>query len=267
MFDESLPEAWAKRYGHEGPEGNSLVSTLLSHRSVRRYAEEAIDDDTISVLIAAAQSAATSSNLQCWSVISVQEPERRNAITEAAGNQKQVLNAPLFLVFLADIHRIREYAKVHGIDPDGVDTVEMFTVGVVDATLAAERLVCAAESLGYGICYIGGIRNHPHRVKELLNLPENTFAVFGLCVGRPAESARADIKPRLRQDQVWFRETYSESLDSQEYDERMNEFFSAQGMENSVPWSAKSGQRACIQGLSGRETLLEFLQQQGFLKR
>ena len=221
----------------------------------------------VSVLVAAAQSAATSSNLQSWSVIQIDDPERRQAIAAACSNQKQILTAPLFLVFLADLHRIRQFALKHGIEPDGLDTAEMYTVGVVDASLAAERLVCAAEAMGYGICYIGAMRNHPDQVKEILRLPENTFAVFGLCVGRPSENAHADIKPRLGQDQVWFKETYPTRLDSAEYDARMQAFFAEQGMDSTSPWSEKSGHRVLITGLSGREALLQHLQGQGLLER
>jgi nitroreductase len=267
MFKESTSESWNQRYGVGSPDLPEQLSSFLAHRSVRRYTDEAVSDEVLSGLIAAAQSAATSSNLQSWSVISIHDSDRRMAIAEACENQKQVITAPVFLVFLADLNRIGEFARSKGVDPDGLDTIEMYTVAVVDASLAAERLVCAAESLGYGICYIGALRNHPEKVKDLLNLPAMTFGVFGLCIGVPAENARAEIKPKLGQDEMWFRETYPDTVDSSEYDTRMVEYFSNQGMANDETWSAKSGKRVQTSGLSGREKLMEFLHQQGFLNR
>jgi nitroreductase len=267
MFNESIPESWIQRYGSNGPDLPSELAPFLSHRSVRRYTEEPISEEILSGLIGAAQSAATSSNLQSWSVISVNDPLKRLAISELSGGQKQVLTAPVFLVFLADLNRMDQFAVSSGIDPDGLDTAEMYTVAVVDAALAAERLVCASEALGYGICYIGAIRNDSAAIKDLLKLPDRVFGVFGLCVGRPAENARAEIKPKLGQEQIWFRDAYPTEISSQEYDDRMSEFFAKSGMANDQPWSAKSGQRVQIEGLSGREALLEFLQQQNLLKR
>ena len=267
MFTENLSESWHQRFGSDAPEIPEILTPFLAHRSVRRYTTEPISEPILSGLIGAAQSAATSSNLQSWSVISVDDPIKRQAIAEACDNQKQVVSAPVFLVFLADLNRIFRFGTDAGIEPDGLDTAEMYTVAVIDAALAAERLVCAAEALGYGICYIGALRNHPETIKDLLNLPEKTFGVFGLCVGRPSENANAQIKPKLTQDQVWFREEYPTVLDRHEYDARMNEFFEQSGMANDATWSAKSGRRVMISGLSGREALLEFLQKHGLLKR
>ena len=47
---------------------NDTMALLLSHRSVRGYRPDALPAGTLESLIAAAQSAATSSNLQTWSV-------------------------------------------------------------------------------------------------------------------------------------------------------------------------------------------------------
>ncbi|MEI8281448.1 MAG: nitroreductase family protein, partial [Armatimonadota bacterium] len=260
-------ESWRQRFGTAAPNIPGELSPFLNHRSVRRYTEEPISEEILSGLIAAAQSAATSSNLQSWSVISVNDSAKRQALSEACDHQRQVVSAPVFLVFLADLNRVEKYAQASGIETEGLDTAEMYTVAVIDAALAAERLVCAAEALEYGICYIGALRNEPNRVKELLNLPDKTFGVFGLCIGRPSETVRGSIKPKLRQDQVWFREEYPDVLDSSEYDRRMDEFFAKQGMANQETWSAKSGKRVQDSGLSGREKLLDFLRAQGLLKR
>lgn len=264
MFEESFSESWFKRFGTEAPIEIDELGGLLAHRSVRRFTEDDIPLGIVQGLVAAAQSAATSSNLQTWSVISVRDSENRKAIAEACGSQKQILTAPWFFAFVADLHRLTKYADQV---PSGIDTLEMYTVAVIDAALAAERMVCAAEALGFGICYIGALRNQPDRVKEILNLPEHTAPAFGLCIGQPAETAAAEIKPRLGSDQVWFQETYSPDLDAAEYNQRAAEFFAGQGMPMDAAWSQKCADRTQDSGLSGREKLLEFLQKQGLARR
>ena len=141
MFEESFSESWFKRFGTEAPIEIDELGGLLAHRSVRRFTEDDIPLGIVQGLVAAAQSAATSSNLQTWSVISVRDPENRKAIAEACGSQKQILTAPWFFAFVADLHRLTRYADQV---PSGIDTLEMYTVAVIDAALAAERMVCAA---------------------------------------------------------------------------------------------------------------------------
>lgn len=266
MFDEPLDEAWRRRYGHEPGPAEASVAPFLRHRSVREYADREVSEETVSALVAAAQSAATSSNLQLWSVVSVQEPERREAIARLCADQKQVHTAPWFFAFLVDHHRLRQAALAVGQQPTGLDYTEFFVMGVVDAALAAERMVCAAETLGLGICYIGALRNNPEAVRDLLELPEGTFGVFGLCIGWPAVGTKAAIKPRLRQEDVWFRETYGEA-DPSEYDQRMRGFYEEQRMQADITWRMRSGRRVDDFHLTGREALKPWLDHQGFNRR
>jgi nitroreductase len=266
MFDESPAVAWRLRYGSEAGELPDL-ERFLSHRSVRNFSAEPIPEATVVGLVAAAQSAATSSNLQLWSIVSVQDEDRRDKLADLCGNQEHVRSCGWFFAFLADIHRIRTAANAVGEAAEGLDYTEFFTMAVIDAALAAERMVCAAEALGLGICYIGGLRNDPQGVKELLDLPEGVFGVFGLCFGWPTEPNTAEIKPRLAQDAVWFKEQYAAKPSVEEYDERMKGFYVSQKMKTEATWSMRSGRRVDSSHLTGREVLKSWLQSQGFLRR
>ena len=208
-------------------------------------------------LVAAAQSASTSSNLQLWSVVSVQDPGRRADITRLCGDQDQVREAPWFLAFLADHHRLRFAAARRGEACEGLGYEEFLLMATVDAALASERLVCAAESLGIGSCYIGGLRNDPEGVRDLLGLPDGVFGLFGLCLGYP--KSEASVKPRLAQRAVWFRERYDPAPDTDEYDARMRSFYEAEGMRGDRTWAARSGGRVDRHHLTGREILKGWL--------
>jgi nitroreductase len=223
-----------------------------------------VSEQMVSELVAAAQSAATSSNLQLWSIISIQNPELREQVALTAGDQHQVRNAPWFFAFVVDLHRIASVTTEVGEGAEWLDYKEYEVMGIVDVALAAERFVCAAEAQGLGICYIGAMRNDPYRIRELLRLPDRTFCPFGLCLGYPAEDSTAEIKPRLHQDAVWHREAYA-SPDVSEYDERMRAFYESQKMKGDVTWSMRSARR--LSKLSGREVLKPFMEEQGFGRR
>ncbi|MBS1704386.1 MAG: NADPH-dependent oxidoreductase [Armatimonadetes bacterium] len=267
MFEESFLQAWELRYGAQPSAEYPELARFLNHRSVRTYSPKPIPESLVAALIGCAQSAATSSNLQLWSVVSVQDPERREKIAELAGDQDQIRNATWFLAFIADHHRIREAAGLVGEDAAGLDYTEFELMACIDAALAAERLVCAAESLGIGICYIGALRNNPDAISGLLGLPEGTFGVFGLCLGYPAEDANAPIKPRFGQSEVWFREIYPSDLSFEDHDRRASAFYDSQKMKGDVNWSMRSGRRVDGNHMTGREVLKEWLAKKGFGRR
>jgi len=261
-FAESFAESWVRRYGSLPSTPVEVLAPFLAHRSVRKYTGEPIPTDVLHALMAAAQSASTSSNLQLWSAVRVTDPDLRKRMAELCGNQRQVETCAEFFAFLADHHRLREAARAQGIEPDALGACEFYTMAVVDAALAAERMVCAAEAVGIGICYIGSLRNDPQGVAEALALPTGTFGLFGLCLGYPQPGP--EVKPRLAPTSVFFENRYGEA-DTAEYDARMAEFYAAQGMNVDEPWSMRSGKRATPPALGGREGQLEWLRAYGFL--
>jgi nitroreductase len=78
-----------------------------------------LPERTLELLIAAAQSASTSSNLQFWSVVAVQETARKSRLAELAGQQQFIRDAPLLLVWLADLSRLDRIAAEYQAQVDG----------------------------------------------------------------------------------------------------------------------------------------------------
>lgn len=267
MFSESFAEAWLARYGCEPSFEIPELAPFLRHRSVREFGPEPIDERTLSALIAAAQSASTSSNLQLWSVVSVDDPQAREAFAELAGNQRQILGAARFLVFCADHHRLRVAGARVGEKCEGLEYAEFALMAFIDAALAAERLVCAAETMGLGTCYIGAVRNDLEAATRLLGAPQGVAPLFGLCLGWPDPGCRAQIKPRLDQSVVWHRERYDPTADVARYNERMRPFYESQGMKGEVTWSMRSARRVDGRHMTGREILKTFFERLGFWVR
>jgi hypothetical protein len=182
-----------------------------------------------------------------------------------------VRESSLFLVWLADLNRATTLARSHGIEPEGLEFLEMFLMASVDTALAAQNAVVAAEAAGLGTVFIGALRNDAAAVAEILGLPERVFALFGLCVGYADPDAPTAVKPRLPQGVVLSTDTYRGVAPRavEAYDRSMTEFYTEQGMV--VPaggWSLHSAQRVRDRAaLNGRDHLVEVLKARGFQLR
>src|SRR6478672_2039194 len=84
---------------------NEVISTILNHRSIRHFEDKPLTDDQIKMIVTCAQAAATSSNIQAYSIIGIKDPERKKILAELAGNQPYVENNGHFFVFCADLYR------------------------------------------------------------------------------------------------------------------------------------------------------------------
>lgn len=275
MPQPQLADLLRQRYGSDAasdtPAWSGTLELLLGHRSVRAYTGALLPTNTLEALVAAAQSAATSSNLQTWSVIAVEDAERKARLAELAGNQAHIRIAPLFLVWLADLSRLARVAAQRNLPAEGLDYTELLLVAVIDAALAAQNAVIAAEALGLGTVYIGALRNRPLDVAAELGLPPRVLPVFGLCVGWPDPAKPAAVKPRLPQAAVLHRERYSAETEPpavEQYNTTMRRFYQEQQMRVEGDWAEHSARRvAGPESMSGRHTLRDTLHQLGFVLR
>jgi nitroreductase len=263
--------ALALRYGigaepAAGP-WNDVIATLLSHRSVRGFRADALPQGTLETLIAAAQSASTSSNLQTWSVVAVTDPAKKAALAELANNQKHIEQCPLFLVWLADVSRNERLGVEEGVTLETLPHFETYLVAAIDATLAAQNATVAAESLGLSMVYIGALRNNPVEVGRLLCLPPGAMGVFGMCVGYPLSTVTNDVKLRLPQCAILHHDTYdcsTESVEREAYDARMAEFSQRHDMTQDTWTKRVVGRMGKISAMSGRDKLVSILNGMGF---
>jgi nitroreductase len=263
---------FAARYGQQdGPPPptipwNTTLEAILTHRSVRRYSARPLPDGLVELLVAAAQSAPSSSNLQAFSIVAIQDKLRTARLAKLAANQKHVEEAPLLLMFVADLARLRHVAVNVDEPANGLDYTESFLVAVTDAAFAAQNCFIALESLGLGACYIGAMRNHPKDVAEELGLPPGAFVVFGMTIGYPDPEVATGVKPRLPQSIVLHRERYEplSTAHLNAYDEALREFRLDQVMSD-VAWSKHAtGRVSGPESLMGRHVLRDVLQDLGF---
>lgn len=251
---------------------NEVIELLMQHRSIRKFKDDPIPDDTLATIIQAAQMASTSSNVQAYSVIAIKDRKTREQLMRLSGNQQYVLESPVFLVWCADLYRLSKASDKHaatGQREQGdsyADTVENLLIATIDTALAAQNAVVAAESLGYGIVYIGGLRNQIQEVAELLELPELVYPLFGMCIGVPDQQPLS--RPRLPLEGVLHTDKYQkENIETaiETYDQIYSEYMSkrSNGKVN-TPWSLQMRTRLAE---PIRLHMKEFLQSKGFMKR
>lgn len=173
----------------------SVEEALLERRSRRCYTRDRISDEDMDFIYKAIRNTPTSYNGEQFSVIDIDDQELKEKLYGLT-NQKQIKTCNHFLVFCADFHKIEIAARAKGIDMgDFAATVDGYTVGVIDASLALMSALVAAESRGLATCPIGYIRTvAPDVVSELLGLPRGVALVCGLAIGIPAEMP--DMKPK-----------------------------------------------------------------------
>lgn len=241
---------------------SSVIDLLKSHRSIRKFTDQPIAPELLEELFRAGQAAATSSFLQGSTIVRVVNKDNRSKLAEMAGNQKYVESAAEFLVFCADLKRAGNYCEAYNKPFEGNYT-EHFIIATVDVALMAQSLVTAAESEGIGICYIGGIRNNPGPVSELLQLPRGVYPVFGLCLGYPDQDP--ECKPRLPLSVIVKQDAYNEEGDQEviaAYDEDIREYYRTRtGGGHGISWTE---QVSTLLSEKSRPHMKEFLAGQGF---
>lgn len=241
-----------------------MIDLLKSHQSIRKYKNEPISDQTFHQMLHAAQHAASSNFIQAYSVIQVKDEEKKRELGKLSRNELQFETAALSLVFCADLNRAAQAVQQEGDEIQG-GTTENFLVATIDTALVAQNFVIAAESKGYGICYIGGVRNNPKQISELFSLSHYVTPLFGMTVGVPDE--KNEVKPRQSVETIIHEDEYdSEKYVHQlkEYDQIMSEYYNRRtSNKKEITWS--QSMRDFLTD-ARRPFLKEFIMSQGFLR-
>ncbi|MDQ7014713.1 MAG: NADPH-dependent oxidoreductase [Planctomycetota bacterium] len=210
---------------------NPTIDLLNAHRSVRAFAAKPVPTDHLRAAIGAGQMASTSSAVQSYCAINITDADTRREIAELSGGQAYVESAPLFLLFCADSRRHRIACEESNTAYN--TRLEAFLVGAIDVALFAQNVAVAFESLGYGICFIGGIRNDLPRLDALLDIPDGVYPLYGMCVGTPAHPQPSPLRPRLPLESVLMHGRYQNDDTMREhlhaYDETYRDYLRARG--------------------------------------
>ena len=227
------------------------IKVMKAHTSVRRFKEQEISQADLNEILTAAQMASSWKNFQSYSVILVRSQEKKDALFELVP-QEAIRQSAAFLLFVGDLNRAEKGASLHTdiFQPQGV---EGLLITSVDAALAGQNALLAAESLGYGGVIIGWVRYKSVELAELFKLPDYTYPVFGIALGVPNQ--QHDVKPRLPLENVVFEEEYQEQSTEaiEAYDRVQTEYA---GTRATTTWSQRLAEQfGNLEPSSTRENL------------
>ncbi|OQA01358.1 MAG: FMN reductase (NAD(P)H) [Bacteroidetes bacterium ADurb.Bin408] len=185
----------------------NTCDTLLKHRSIRQYKSDAIADDILEKILIAASRGATTGNMQLYSIIVTRDEARRKVLCPLHFGQKMVEQAPVILTFCADLNRFHQWCEARNAEKI-YDNFLWFYNGTIDAVIAAQNAVLAAEDLGLGTCYLGTTTYMAPQIIEFFNLPQGVVPVTTVVLGYPAENP--PLTDRLPLEAVVHDETYTD---------------------------------------------------------
>lgn len=159
--------------------------------------------------------APTAGNMMLYSVVQVEDQGKKDRLSETCGHPF-ISEAPLVLLFLADMQRIYDfyrafgvptYCKEHDLEFQTPQASNLM-MSCCDALIAAQTSVIAAESLSIGSCYIGDIMGNCEEHQEMFQLPGWTFPIALVCYGYYPEDMKRKLNTRHDRQFIWFQDTY-----------------------------------------------------------
>ena len=187
---------------------NTAIQTIMRHRSVRKFTNEAVSDAMLNEIIECGIRASNTGNMQLYSVIATQEDPLRSELCKL--HFGQCSTAPLWLTICTDVNRYHHYCRVNGCD-EPYGNLLWFISALVDASLCAQNICVAAEAKGLGFCYLGTVNYNTRQIAELLQCPKGVVPVIAVARGHPDEQPRES--ERLGLDAVLHKETYHDPSD------------------------------------------------------
>lgn len=189
-------------YAQEEQTMNPILESLSARKSVRVFEEKRVPEEMKHALLDAAAQAPTAGNQQLYTILDVTDDALRVSLSELCDHQPFIATAPVVLVFLADCARWPRMYRLAGCTPRAPGVGDLM-LAVTDASIAAQNVVVAAQSMGLGSCYIGDVMENCEKMREALKLPPYVFPCAMLVIGYPTEGQKTRAKP-TRFEQAMF---------------------------------------------------------------
>ncbi|OGN92116.1 MAG: hypothetical protein A2Y88_13910 [Chloroflexi bacterium RBG_13_48_10] len=169
---------------------NDVIESMMNRKSIRKYTDEVPSEEVIHTVVRAGQQAPFASQL-CSLLLT-----RKEGIP---------FRAPLLFTICVDLHRMELIMSKRGWQIVTNDLSLLF-FGIQDASLMAENMVNAAESLGMGSCFLGAAPYNAEKIARKYKLPLRVFPLVQLVMGYPAENP--PMRPRYPVSFTLFEDEY-----------------------------------------------------------
>ena len=216
---------------------NDVIKTINERVSLRKYDDKEISKEHLDAIIESAIKAPTAGNMMMYSILKITDEKTKEILSKTCDNQPFIKNAPVVLIFLADMQKWYDYFEVCNVENVKSPGMNDFMLGVNDALIACHSAVLAAESLGIGSCYIGDVMENYEEHKKLLNLPDYTFTAAMITLGYYPENMKRVYRDRFDKEYVVFDEVYNR-LSKQELKAMFSD--KEENMPRTNPFNAKN---------------------------
>jgi nitroreductase len=140
-------------------------------RSMRKYADQPVEEAKLRKILASANRAPSAGNLQAYEIYIVRRLEQRQALVAAALDQGFLAEAPIVLIFCANPARSAVKYAERG------ETL----YSLQDATIACAYSQLAARALGLDTVWVGAFDEKA--VSEIVHLPKDLRPIILLPIG------------------------------------------------------------------------------------
>lgn len=165
------------------------IDAIMSRRSIRKYTEKKIPEETITKLLKTAMNAPSAHNKQPWHFIVIDDHEIMKEITKYHNYSKMLEQASHAIIVLGD------------------NQIQNTDFWIHDCSAATENILIAANSLGLGAVWLGV---HPsealiERTKKMFNVPVHVIPLGIVSLGFPEETKppRANYNPKRVHRNKW----------------------------------------------------------------
>ena len=157
----------------------SIVDSILSRRSVRKYENKEIPQEIVNQILEAGRQAPSAINNQPIRFVIVNDGEIAKNFSNALFN-RFIKDAPMVIVGCADVKSLLTGKWA-----------------IIDTTIALQSMVIAAWSLGVGSCWIGAFDEE--KIKQMLKIPDKWKVVALVTFGYPAEEPKPKKKKAVEE--------------------------------------------------------------------
>ena len=161
----------------------NVMEAIKTRRSIRSYADKAVEEDKLLRILEAARLAPSASNNQEWRFVVVRDKATRQKLMKAAKGQRFVAEAPVVIACCARTDK------------------HVMTCGQmcypIDVAIAIDHITLAAVEEELGTCWIGAF--YADQVKEILGIPDDVPVVELLTLGYPAVTAKPSSRLPLEE--------------------------------------------------------------------
>ena len=159
-----------------------LLEGILTRRSIRKYQDKAIDQETLREIINAAQHAPSAHNKQPWEFLVINDKEVMAGLRSVQRWTSFAKDAACVVFVCGAVDNAFSRLK------DG----ESWNFADVDCALATQNLMLAAHAKGVGTCFCGAapMTRVVEDVKKMFALPDNIRPLAIITMGYPDETPK-----------------------------------------------------------------------------